>query len=173
LTRAQLAEVASQPDPGAAFLRLRPKAFYAVNGRAWPHTERLTYDRGEQVHWRVINLSTQAHPMHLHGFYFDVEREGNEVRDEAITPSRRMHEVTHLMVPGSTMSMTWTPERVGHWLLHCHTMLHVSSTLNVDGSPRLHNEHGPGGHLGAGMTGLVVGIVVRGPGEDPNIFRRP
>jgi FtsP/CotA-like multicopper oxidase with cupredoxin domain len=170
LTRAQLAEVISRPDPGSAFLRLRPKALYAVNGRAWPHTERLTYDLGEQVHWRFVNLSTEAHPMHLHGFYFDVEREGNEARDEAIAPSRRMHEVTHLMVPGSTMSMAWTPERVGRWLLHCHTMLHVSSTLNVDGSSRPHEEHGHDEHLGAGMTGLVVGIVVRGPEEHSEQF---
>jgi FtsP/CotA-like multicopper oxidase with cupredoxin domain len=165
LTRAQLAEVVSQPDPGAAFLRLTPKTLFAVNGRSWPHTERLTYDLGEQVHWRVVNLSTAPHPMHLHGFYFDVEREGNETHDEAIAPSRRMHEVTHLMAPGSTISMAWTPERVGNWLLHCHTMLHVSATLNVDGSPRPHEEHGHDGHLGAGMTGLVVGIVVRGPEE--------
>ena len=163
LTRAQLSEVASKPDPGAAFLRLRPKTLFAINGRAWPHTERLTYDLGERVHWRVVNLSTESHPMHLHGFFFDVEREGNEAHDEAIAPSRRMHEVTHLMAPGSTMSMTWTPERAGRWLLHCHTMLHVSPTLNVDGSPRPHEEHGHDGHLGAGMTGLVVGIVVRGP----------
>ena len=169
LTRAQLAEVASQPDPGAAFLRLKPKTLFAVNGQAWPHTERLNYDLGEQVHWRVVNLSTESHPMHLHGFYFDVEREGDEARDQAIAPTRRMHEVTHLMVPGATMSMAWTPERVGRWLLHCHTMLHVSPTLNVDGSPRTHEDHGLGRghdeHFGAGMTGLVVGIVIRGPAE--------
>jgi len=162
LTREQLREVVSQPDPGAAFLRLRPNQLYAVNGRAWPHTERITYDLGEEVRWRVVNLSTQAHPLHLHGFYFDVEREGDETHDEAIAPRRRIREVTHLLAPGSTMSMTWTPERAGRWLLHCHTMLHVSPTLNVDGSSRSHEQHGHD-HLEAGMTGLVVGIVIREP----------
>jgi FtsP/CotA-like multicopper oxidase with cupredoxin domain len=159
--------VAAQPDPGAAFLALRPAGFFAINGGVWPHTERLTYDLGERVHWRVVNLSTQIHPMHLHGFYFDVERQGNGERDEAIPPSRRLHVVTHLMPAGSTMSMAWTPERVGNWLFHCHTMLHVSPTLHVDGSPRSHDGHGIGDHLGAGMTGLVLGIVVRGPEERP------
>ena len=165
LTRAQLREVASQADPGAAFLSLRPTVLFAINGRAWPHTERLNYDLGERVHWRVVNLSTQVHPMHLHGFYFDVERQGDGARDEAIAPSRQLHVVTHLMAAGSTMGMAWTPERVGHWLFHCHTMLHVSPTLHVDGSPRSHDGHGTGDHLGAGMTGLVLGIVVRGHHE--------
>ena len=32
--------------------------------------ERLTYRLAENVRWRVINLSTQAHTMHLHGFYY-------------------------------------------------------------------------------------------------------
>jgi FtsP/CotA-like multicopper oxidase with cupredoxin domain len=162
LTPAQLAEVVSQPDPGAAFLHLRPKVLYAVNGRSWPHTERLAYNLGERAHWRVLNLSTQTHPMHLHGFYFDVERQGDEARDEAVPTNKRIHEVTHLMAPGSTVSMVWTPERIGNWLFHCHTMLHVSAVLNVDGTVRSQQEHGHDGHLGAGMTGLVVGIVVRG-----------
>src|SRR5436305_432945 len=27
----------------------------AINGRSWPHTERLTYNLGDTVRWRVIN----------------------------------------------------------------------------------------------------------------------
>ena len=123
LSRAQLADIVAQPDPGAAFLRLKPPVLFTVNGRAWPHTERFTYELGEAVHWRVVNLSTQPHPMHLHGFYFDVTGQGDGVRDNALEGDRRLRVVTQLMPPGSTLSMTWTPERAGHWLFHCHTML--------------------------------------------------
>ena len=59
-----------------------------VNGRAWPHTERLAYDVGQTVRWRVVNLSTQVHPMHLHGFYFDVESLGDGGRDVPSPPIR-------------------------------------------------------------------------------------
>jgi len=90
-----------------------PSQAETLNGRAWPHTERITHDLGEEVRWRGVNLSTQGHPMHLHGFYFDVEREGNETHDGTIAPRRRIREVTHLLAPGSTMSMIWTPERAG------------------------------------------------------------
>jgi hypothetical protein len=43
LSREQLQEIAAQDDPGAAFLKLRPEVLFLINGRAWPHTERLTY----------------------------------------------------------------------------------------------------------------------------------
>ena len=37
-----------------------------MNGKSWPHTERLTYQVGEPVHLRVINVGGGVHPMHLH-----------------------------------------------------------------------------------------------------------
>jgi FtsP/CotA-like multicopper oxidase with cupredoxin domain len=37
-----------------------------INGLAWPHTERLSYDVGQTVRWRLIDASEAAHPMHLH-----------------------------------------------------------------------------------------------------------
>ena len=45
----------------------------AINGKSWPFTERLTYQRGEPVHWRVVNASDLSHPMHLHGLHFNIE----------------------------------------------------------------------------------------------------
>lgn len=38
-----------------------------INGRPWPHTERLVYGMEEEIGWRVINASRVEHPMHLHG----------------------------------------------------------------------------------------------------------
>ena len=163
LTPTQVRDIAAQADPGAAYLKLRPDTFFALNGLSWPHTERFIYDLGARVRWRVVNLSTQAHPMHLHGFYFDVERQGDGRVDKEISSDGRREVVTHLMAPGSTIGLTWVPQRAGRWLFHCHTMIHVSPTLHVDGSPRADgdhdtaHDHGPG----FGMTGLVAGIEVR------------
>jgi FtsP/CotA-like multicopper oxidase with cupredoxin domain len=161
LSHAQLAEIAAEPDPGAAFLRLRPPVLFTVNGRAWPHTERFTYDLGAAVNWRVVNLSTQLHPMHLHGFYFDVTSQGDGLRDTTVGRDRRIRVVTHLIAPGSTMAMTWVPERAGRWLFHCHTMLHVSTSLHVDGTPKTSPGHDHNHGPGMGMTGLVIGVLVR------------
>jgi FtsP/CotA-like multicopper oxidase with cupredoxin domain len=161
LTAEQLNAVAAATDPGEEFLRIRPDVFFSINGRSWPHTERLHYDLADTVRWRIINLSTQVHPMHLHGFYFEVDSLGDGLSDRVFAADERAKVVTQVMRPGSTMTMTWRPEREGNWLFHCHVMTHVSADLYVDGSPKptthLHD------HAAAGMTGMVLGVTVKGP----------
>ena len=52
-----------------------------INGRSWPHTERLGYQVGDTVRMRLINAGAAVHPMHLHGFYFNVDSRGDERAD--------------------------------------------------------------------------------------------
>lgn len=167
LTRMQLQDLLKEDDPGAIFLKLKPEVLLLINGRVWPHTERLVYDLGDRVHWRVVNLGTQAHPMHLHGFYFDVDSLGNGGRDTLYAAGQKPRVVTQLMSPGSTMSMTWNAERAGNWLFHCHLMVHVSPTLYVDGSPKPRDTSHAAHDASAGMSGMVMGITVRGPTATP------
>ena len=164
LTPEQLQAIAAAVDPGVAFMKMRPDAGFTINGRAWPETERLAYTKGERVRWRVLNLSTQVHPMHLHGFYFDVEAlgDGLRARPSAGTPPRV---VTQLMPPGATMEMTWIPERAGNWLFHCHVLGHISPSIHVDGTPKPIDPHAAHG-ASAGMTGMVMGVTV-GDGPRP------
>ena len=164
VTRDQLKQILTQDDPGAAFIKLRPDVLFTINGRSWPHTERLVYTAGDRVRWRIVNLSSQVHPMHLHGFHYEVDSVGDGTRDDRYEDAQRRTVVTQLMPPGTTMSMTWTPTRAGNWLFHCHLMLHVSPTLHVDGSPKAapaQDDH----HAAAGMTGMVLGIRVA-PAEE-------
>ena len=164
LTPEQLQAIAAAVDPGVAFMKMRPDVGFTINGRAWPETERLAYTTGERVRWRVLNLSTQVHPMHLHGFYFDVEAlgDGLRARPSAGTPPRV---VTQLMAPGATMEMTWIPERAGNWLFHCHVLGHISPSIHVDGSPKPIDPHAAHG-ASAGMTGMVMGVTV---GDGPRL----
>jgi FtsP/CotA-like multicopper oxidase with cupredoxin domain len=168
ITREQLTQLLSEADPGVAFLKLKPSILTTMNGRAWPFTERLIYDVGQTVRWRIVNLSTQVHPMHLHGFYFEVDAVGDGARETRYAPGQSPRAVTQVLQPGGTMQMRWVPERAGNWLFHCHVMLHVSPVLEVDGSPKAgvgeHAHHG----AAAGMTGLVTGITVRDPRHVPS-----
>ena len=52
-----------------------------INGRSWPHTERMAYKVGDTVRMRLINAGAAVHPMHLHGFYFKVDSRGDERAD--------------------------------------------------------------------------------------------
>lgn len=164
LTRDQLKTIAAAPDPGVEFIRLAPKLAFMVNGLSWPATERLTYRLGESVRWRVINLGTQRHPMHMHGFYYDVDSVGDGLRDTSFAADRRQRVVTQLMQPGGTLSLTWKPERAGNWLFHCHIMHHVSPDRRLSEVPASHaghEQHDPG----MGMAGLVMGVTVVGTEE--------
>ena len=105
--------------------------------------------------------------MHLHGFYFDVDSLGNGGRDTLYAAGQKPRVVTQLMSPGSTMSMTWNAERAGNWLFHCHLMVHVSPTLYVDGSPKPRDTSHAAHDASAGMSGMVMGITVRGPTATP------
>jgi manganese oxidase len=129
--------------------------FTAVNGMSWPHTERLTYNLGDTVRWRVINASAAPHPMHLHGFYFAVQSKGDINRDTIYTPARQRKAVTEWMPTKATMTMTWVPNRPGNWVFHCHLVTHISDALRLTNDPHAHMDHGLNG-----MAGLIIGLRV-------------
>lgn len=145
-----------------------------INGAPWPHTERLTYDMGDSIRWRMINASDRGHPMHLHGFYFRVDSRGDMAQDSIYWPAARRMAVTEGMSPGTTMSMVWSPNRPGGWIFHCHLSFHVTpnivlGTVRPDplaeatealfGNP----EHDPAHHVEQGMGGLMSSIYIRPP----------
>jgi FtsP/CotA-like multicopper oxidase with cupredoxin domain len=144
-----------------------------INGRAWPHTERLEYALGDSVHWRLINLTDRGHPMHLHGFFFEVDAVGDIQRAEPAWPGERRLNVTHLMRVGETADVSWLADRPGGWPFHCHISYHVVPNAlpgdYADGAARddalLHGTHSadPDHHMVEGMGGLVMGITVRPP----------
>ena len=143
-----------------------PPPVMAINGRSWPHTERLNATVGDTLRWRLINISPQFHPdLHLHGFFYRVDAFDMETRSpgEPPIPSGRMV-VTQRMPPASTMSVSWVPERAGNWLFHCHFQQHViphrpigAAPLPVDAPAR--DDHV--NHALTGMNGLVMGILVK------------
>ena len=161
LTPTQLGEILRADDPSERFLAIRPRLTFVINGLSWPTTERLTYRRGELVRWRVINLTSQTHPMHLHGFFFTVLRAGDGRRDEPVGGSEGRRVVTHVLPSGGTMSLQWTPEREGNWLFHCHIMAHVSPArrLGASTSHDGHHQH-QHGDPSLGMAGMVLGVTV-------------
>jgi manganese oxidase len=156
------------PDLPASFL---PATRFFINGRSWPHTERLDYQQGDTVRWRVINFTGRPHPMHLHGFYFRVDARGPIGQEDVYTPEQRRMVVTEVLRPAETMRITWVPTEPGNWIFHCHFMRHMSplQTAPLTGNAAAHASHD--GDVAEGedaMGGLVMGITVRpGPGWAP------
>ncbi|MEX0843232.1 MAG: multicopper oxidase domain-containing protein, partial [Gemmatimonadota bacterium] len=156
------------PDLPATFL---PATRFFINGRSWPHTERLAYQQGDTVRWRVINVTGRPHPMHLHGFYFRVDARGSIGQEEVYAPEERRMAVTEVLRPAETMRITWVPTEPGNWVFHCHFMRHMSSLqmAPLTGNSATHASHG--GDVVEGedaLGGLVLGITVRpAPGWAP------
>jgi manganese oxidase len=158
----------------------------AINGRSWPHTERIRARVGDTLRWRVINVGRDIHPMHLHGFYYRVDAFSSpSVATERQGDPGRMV-VTERMSAFSTMSMSWVPERAGNWLFHCHFQEHVTphgplGGVGPDGTPMRigkapASEHGDlhANHALTQMAGLVVGIEVQArSGPSPRLAADP
>ena len=140
----------------------------SINGLTWPFTERLTYNEGEEVNWKVINASNQQHPMHLHGFYYTVNSHGNLYKDSASNKESIHKSVTELLNPGETMSMNWVPERPGNWLFHCHTIFHILPESFLRKVPKM-EEMDPKdlhAHVTSGMGGLIIGLQILPSGKN-------
>lgn len=150
-----------------------PRTVWAMNGRAWPYTERLDATVGDSVHWRVINIGRDTHPMHLHGFYFSVDAVDGAPEVVSIMEPPTAQVVTARLGPFASIAITWVPERAGNWLFHCHFAEHVvpHGTLsgeapgeNVDRigvwpASMAHSDDSD--HSRTGMAGLVTGITVK------------
>ena len=134
---------------------------FVINGRSWPNTESLRYTVGDTVRFRLINSSAAPHPMHLHGFYFNVDSRGDIRRDSTYATGSPNLVVTERLTPGRTFTMTWVPERPGNWMFHCHDNFHVLRNRPLDGTPLPpeHKQH-VRNHARDMMGGLVMGVEV-------------
>jgi FtsP/CotA-like multicopper oxidase with cupredoxin domain len=126
------------------------RVVYTINGRSWPNTERIHATAGDSLHWRVINATTDLHPMHLHGFYYRVDQFDGPSADVQGRPVPGQLVVTQLLSGFSAMSMTWSPDRPGNWLFHCHFALHLQADLLGQREDSAM----------ADMAGLVIGTTV-------------
>lgn len=137
------------------------------NGKAWPYNERLTFQQGDSVHFRIINAAAVEHPLHLHGFYFRVTRESPYGTDSIIAPARQVLQNMRMIPIGGSMSLSFVPTTPGNWVFHCHFASHISDHSSLTGATdaqlppgteAAHAAHAaPGGHT---MRGLVIGMHV-------------
>lgn len=140
-----------------------------INGKMFPYTESLGYTVGDSVRWRVINASDREHPMHLHGFFYRLDGLGDVRADTLFSADRRPWVVTDNLLSGTTMSLTWSPDRPGNWIFHCHILFHVMGDLSL-ASHRPDKDRGK-----ERMSGILIPLHVRAaPGRSsPAVAGRP
>ena len=146
---------------------LMENATIVINGSSWPNTERLHAVQNEAQHYRFVNVTSSVHPLHLHGFYFRVDGVGNSRAFTRYAPDQRPMAVTQVVTEGGTMALTWTPERPGNWILHCHFAGHIATMHDLNKDRRMPDAHAkhagdPHRHM---MEAMVMGIHVEPRGD--------
>ena len=151
-----------------------------INGKGWPHTERIRMKQGDSTRFRVINTIALHHPMHLHGFYYRVLARGSWNKDGPIAPALQPTLNTDLLPPGGTLTLAFAATTPGNWLFHCHFSFHMDETVTLGASPADSSAlgsaasathagtHGSSATSEHRMHGLVVGLQV-----DPAPSYRP
>ncbi len=137
----------------------------AINGKSWPFTERLEYEAGEAVRWKVVNASDLSHPMHLHGLHFNVDGVGNGESWTPFVGDARPMVFTQTAEIGETFDMTWVPHEGGRWLFHCHRLPHMRIPVDLDPADVVvmdGHDHAHEDPAYAGMGGMIMGITVTG-----------
>ncbi|MCU6453727.1 copper resistance system multicopper oxidase [Sphingomonas sp. A2-49] len=80
----------------------------------------FAFVEGERVRLRLVNDTMMAHPIHLHGHFFDLV-----TGHGAYAP--RKHTV--IVQPGGIVSVDLTADAVGDWAFHCHMLYHMMAGM--------------------------------------------
>ena len=98
------------------------------NSRAFPGIDPLVVRRDDRVRIRVGNLTMTNHPIHLHGYAFEVTgTDGGWVRPEARWP-----EVTIDIPVGAMRAFEFVADEPGDWAIHCHKSHHTMNAMGHD-----------------------------------------
>jgi manganese oxidase len=107
---------------------------YVLNGKSFPATAPLLADRGDWVLIHLANDGSMLHPMHLHGYHFEVVAQDGSPLDQPYLAD------TLVVAPGQRFDVMVHATHPGAWAFHCHILPHVE---------------GP-----EGMYGMVTALVV-------------
>ena len=94
---------------------------WTLNGAKFGDAPPIKVDFGERVRITFVNETMMAHPMHLHGMFFQVENG---------QPMDRLPDKNVVTIaPGKTQSILLTADEAGEWPLHCHLLYHMESGM--------------------------------------------
>ncbi len=98
---------------------------WSIDGRSWNDHRPLHVQQGQRVVLEMANRSMMAHPMHLHGHHFQVVG----INGKALNGAMRD---TVLVPVGGAVTVAFTADNPGRWLLHCHNLLHMATGMMTE-----------------------------------------
>jgi FtsP/CotA-like multicopper oxidase with cupredoxin domain len=103
---------------------MKPYA-WSMNGEYWPHITPLMLTEGQRVEIELVNRSTMAHPIHLHGHAFQVIAIDSRPIQGAVRD-------TVLVMPMGRMRIAFDADNPGRWPFHCHNLYHIVTGMMTE-----------------------------------------
>ena len=133
-----------------------------LNGKAGPASTPLIVRQGDRVRLRFVNLGMDHHPMHLHGYTFQVTgTEGGRIPETAWWPGN-----TVLVGVAQARDVEIVATRPGDWMLHCHLPHHMMNQMSSNVGSMTRRTGMPAGlDMNTGM-GMLQGTPGAPSGDD-------
>ncbi|MDA0205803.1 MAG: copper resistance system multicopper oxidase [Acidobacteria bacterium] len=128
LTYSQLRSRESNPDKRAPGREIElhltgnmERYMWSFDGKKYSEgVEPIVLTKDERVRLTFVNDTMMAHPIHLHGMFFDVVNSDGDHRP-------RKH--TILVKPAEKVSVDLTADALGDWAFHCHLLYHMHAGM--------------------------------------------
>ena len=118
-------------DPGSYVPKVMTMTDFNLwtwNSRAFPGIDHLVVRKGDRVRVRVGNLTMTNHPIHMHGYHFEVScTDGGWIPQSARWP-----EVTTDIPVGAMRAYEFVADEPGDWAIHCHKSHHTMNAMGHD-----------------------------------------
>ena len=93
---------------------------WGFDGKKFSEAEAVKVKLGERVRFVLINDTMMEHPIHLHGFLFEVENgQGDRL------PLKHTINVK----PAERIGLVFMADTPGRWAFHCHLMYHMETGM--------------------------------------------
>ncbi|MBW8303892.1 MAG: copper resistance system multicopper oxidase [Brevundimonas sp.] len=95
---------------------------WGFDGRKFSElVEPIRFERDERVRVTLVNDTMMAHPIHLHGHFFELVTGGPAGHQPL------KHTVN--VAPGSKVTFDLTADAPGDWAFHCHLLMHMHAGM--------------------------------------------
>jgi CopA family copper-resistance protein len=93
---------------------------WGFDGKKFSQAGPVKVKLGERIRFVLINDTMMEHPIHLHGYLFEIENgQGDRL------PLKHTINVK----PAERMSFVFTADAPGHWAFHCHLLYHMEAGM--------------------------------------------
>ena len=96
---------------------------FTLEGGPFSRKRSVRAEVGETQLWTITNKAIWAHPIHLHGFFFQ------EVDEKGVPVSPRAWKDTIHVAVDATKRFLVKLDRPGSWMFHCHILDHAEAGL--------------------------------------------